>query len=277
MIIYQGPSQIEPEVEIVGIITGTHDPSSNSKTGRLAQLWIMRTDIQHGRTLRTGLDSAVCGACPFTRGRGCYVTAMPTSSIFRSFRRGHYGSQIAPADAARVLQLQHRRGVIDGLRLGAYGDPVALPLPVVTEVVSPLLEAGAVVTGYTHAWRAAYRLETQPEPDLRWRTLVMASCHHTRDVEAARAGGWRVFTVFAPAPKGVDPYDWGTQEARKQGVALCPASAERPEQIRMTCARCGGCDGSRGPEDRRVGFGLAAHGSGPILNAARSTMKKGIA
>lgn len=274
MIVYEGPSMIDPSVEIAAIITGTHDPSSNAKTGRLAQLWIMRTDVQHGKTLKDNLDRAVCGACPFAGGQGCYVTPMATASIFKTYKAGNYGPVVSAVDAVSSLKLQMRRRVIDGLRVGAYGDPVAVPLELMERLVLPLREEQAVVTGYTHAWRAEYRTPTQPEPDPGWKKLVMASCHHSRDVSAAQEAGWRVFAALGRPEKKEGSFEAAQASVRRLGLALCPASTERPEQIRLTCAQCGGCDGRKGTDDRRVGFGILIHGSAVVLNAARCTTRK---
>lgn len=271
MILYEGASLIDGRTPIVAILTGVFDPSTNAKTGPLAQLWIMLQDLPHGKSLATGQDAGVCGACPFAAGRGCYVTGRSVSAIWKAYKAGAYGAVVAPEAAAATLLFQIKRRIIQGIRLGAYGDPVALPLDIVERLVIPVRDAGAAVTGYTHAWRPEYRLAGQPEPDPEWRRYLMASCHHRRDVESARLQGWRPFTLLREAPEGADPYVWATTQAREQGVALCPAGSERPEHLRVTCSQCGGCNGSKGPEDRRVGFGTTVHGNCFTMRAVRGT------
>lgn len=269
VVIYEGPSLIDGKTPIVAILSGITDPSSNAKTGPLAQLWVMLQDASHGEGLKTGQDAGVCGACPFTGGNGCYVTGRSVSAIWKAYRAGAYGAPVDPSDAADMVLAQIRRGIIRGIRLGAYGDPVALPLDVVERLAIPIRDAGAAVTGYTHAWRIEYRLAGQPEPDPEWRRYLMASCHHRRDAESARLQGWRPFTILPEPPEGADPHVWATNQARAQGVALCPAGTERAEELRISCASCGGCNGSKGLEDRRVGFGTTVHGNCVTLRAAR--------
>lgn len=273
MIIYRGKSLIDGTTPIVGVLTGVLDPSSNTKTGPMAQLWILREDKPAGRTLDTGEDAAVCGACPFAHKRGCYVAPMATAAIWKSVCAGTYGSVIDPVEGAKLLVRQHRRGAIQGLRIGAYGDPVALPLGVVEDLATPLREAGAAITGYTHAWRDAYRISGQPEPEAGWRQWLMASCHHQADMLRAKLSGWRPYVILGEPPEGVDPYTWAKSRSREWGVALCPAASERPEHLRLTCGACGGCNG-KGMDDRRVGFGISLHGGAASVKVARISQRK---
>ena len=60
MIIYQGPSLIDGK-PIIAIATLN---SRNGKTGEMIQTWIMRSDIEPHKAIKTGEDSSVCGDCP---------------------------------------------------------------------------------------------------------------------------------------------------------------------------------------------------------------------
>src|SRR5277367_4190888 len=64
-VVYRGPSMLGGGAPIVAILTGTHGRSHNSKTGGMAQLWILPADV------------AVCGSCPLRPSGGgevtCYV------------------------------------------------------------------------------------------------------------------------------------------------------------------------------------------------------------
>jgi hypothetical protein len=279
MIIFDGVSRIDNKTHILGILTGVTKPTTNSKTGPMAQLWIIREDMPHGKSLSTPydgteergwpgarpdmMDAAVCGGCPFAAGQGCYVTTQPTASIWKA--RHSYPRETLDT-LVPLLIAQHRRGVLAGLRLGAYGDPVALPIELVEELVGRLesVRNTFAITGYTHAWQAAYRLPNQEAPDPRWKRYLMASCHHAKDSQTAYADGWRPYVIL---PRG-NP-DEVLASARAAGVALCPASDEANN--RLTCATCGGCDGRRGNTDKRRGFGLALHGGAATLNGGRKT------
>lgn len=89
-------------------------------------------------------------------GRTCYVNvAFAPTAVWSAYKRGSY----TPGDEAALRDgLKGRK-----LRLGAYGDPLALPLGVLEELVG--YADGHV--GYTHQWAS-------PSADA-YRHLVMAS------------------------------------------------------------------------------------------------------
>ena len=115
MIIYDGPSLIDGQ-PIIAIATIN---SSNRKTGAMVQTWIMRKDIEPHHAIKTGADASVCGDCehrPANNG-SCYVlTFQAPLSIYRAFHRGSYDDRT----------IEQFAGV--PLRLGSYGDPLAVPL-----------------------------------------------------------------------------------------------------------------------------------------------------
>lgn len=69
-VIYNGPSMIE-NTPIVAIVT---PGSANTKTGNMAQAWILCRDVDPGAALKRAADYAICGTCVH-RGpdRSCYV------------------------------------------------------------------------------------------------------------------------------------------------------------------------------------------------------------
>lgn len=197
-ILYDGPSALDG-ARIVAIAT---DRTKNAKTGDMVQVWILRADANPVRAARLGRDASVCGACPLrprTSG-ACYVRLQNAPlSVWRSWRRGNY-AKIEPSALAG-----------QNIRLGAYGDPAALPV----ELVRELRSVGRTVTGYTHSWKTS--------PDLRG--LVMASCDTPKAAEHAIAAGWGVFRA-------------GARDSSDRGSAtLCAA------ENGATCASCGACDG----------------------------------
>jgi hypothetical protein len=83
----------------------------------------------------------LCGAAG--RERACYVeVAKAPGSIFRAFQRGRYPVLTTPLELETF-------GAGRMVRLGAYGDPYAVPF----EVWAALLKRARGNTGYTHQWR----------------------------------------------------------------------------------------------------------------------------
>ena len=221
LVLYHGPSEIDGE-PIVSIAT-LH--SENRKTGPMVQVWFLRADVNPVVAIHTGADRSVCGSCPLRghlkqelfsghhlgigehprttcRGRACYVQVDRASkSIWFAWRRGNY-PYISPANASYVTGRY--------VRLGAYGDPAAVPL----ESLLPILNQAAGHTGYTHQWRVAKHL----------RPWVNASTHTEDESREAISLGWRVFQTADKLPAGLK---W------------CPAD-------RMQCHACRACRGSSG-------------------------------
>jgi hypothetical protein len=225
--VWRGPSAIDG-APIVVIVTVR---SNNRKTGPMAQSWILRQDIDPVAAVRSGDDAAICGACVHRgdratgrgRGRSCYVNVgQAPASVFRAWRRGRYPvATLADVVAWHPVPL----------RLGAYGDPGAVPASVWSAAAS------VPRTGYTHQWRT--------RPDLRH--LAMASCDSIGEAAEAAAQGWRAFLVVADAA-AMPP----TLDSRR--VVPCVAVTKG-----TTCAACRLCDGA---SPRKPHVAIAAHGTG---------------
>lgn len=246
VILYQGPSSLDGE-PVVTIATGLQSASDNRKTGDMIQTWIIRSDVNPFAAIHSGLDASVCGDCPLrgvierngpqstNRRRACYVAVHQAPlAVFQAYQRGRY----EPFDVRQHLNLFRNRM----LRIGSYGDPVAVPF----SVWSPLVAVAAGHTGYTHAWR-----ETR---FWRYRRILMASCESLDDATAAHARGWRTFRT---GPIGELPV---------RGEFRCPASAE--EGKRLTCERCGACNGANA-NPGRASVLIQAHGSPATLGSYR--------
>ena len=234
-VIYRGPSRLDGS-PIVAIITGMRSASSNSKTGDMPQVWIIRSDVHPVEALRDGSDSAICGACPHRpklRGadalkkssRSCYVNVMSFNGIFKKFIAGGY-PDVSPAELGAMLT--GRR-----IRLGAYGDPAAVPLEVWRDLC-----ASCESTGYSHQWR---------DCDCGYAEFCMASCDSPVDVIKATAAGWRVFWV----QNGVEP----VRRVESVPLAWCPASKESGRVT--TCSECMACSGTR--SGRRSNVAIMLH------------------
>jgi hypothetical protein len=239
-IFYQGPSQIDGQ-PIVGIAT-LH--SKNDKTGDMVQTFIIRSDMTPLTALSTGADVSICGTCPhrpktvrirdrktgrFTskRVRTCYVdVGKSVQQVFRAFTRGSYPT-LEPVDGAQYLAGRM-------VRLGAYGDPAAIP----AHVWLALLAYAKGHTGYTHQWRKPIAQDLAP--------IVMASADSARDRDVARAKGWRTFTIRR-ADEPLAPREFA-----------CPASPEGGN--RRQCVDCGACDGATRAGQASVA--IVVHGSG---------------
>src|SRR3989344_7004286 len=145
-VIYRGPSMLDG-APIVVIATGLAKSSRNEKTGDMVQTWIMREDMHPSEAGKAGADDSGCGNCPH-RGASCYVQVWRAPAVvWKAHQRGVYPMA---ADLAAIRALGRGRMV----RLGAYGDPAAVP----AEVWSALCAEASGWTGYTHQWRKAPHL-----------------------------------------------------------------------------------------------------------------------
>ena len=234
MIIYQGPSMLDGS-PIVAIATGVLSPSQNQKTGPIPQVWIFRADLPPTDAARSGADASVCGDCPLRQvgnpatgargganGTACYVVLHRAPlTVWKTFTRGGYGP--LDTDALR----RH-----DTIRLGAYGDPAAVPL----DVWDRLATVGPRLLGYTHAWRYV------PSGYARH---CMASVESAADAMHAQASGYRTFRVLSPG------------DATGPGEAVCPASEEGG--YRRTCLTCKACNGRYNTADMRASITIRSH------------------
>ena len=218
LILYEGPSQIDG-APIVCIATGIKRRTSNKKLSRdrnvrirpgMIQTWIMRSDIAPHTAIKTGQDGSVCGGCIHrpANGGACYVIGYQAPlSIWKAYHRGGYDRATDPAAVDRDL------------RLGAYGNPSALPVT----VWDMHTEGTRAITGYDHRWRDL-------DPAL-WSRFVMASVETPWDAVLAHSLGWRTFRVKLPE-EPLLPFERG-----------CPASEEMGKIL--DCQSCAQCDGTR--------------------------------
>lgn len=213
MVIYDGPSQLNGD-PILGIITGMDSDSTNSKTGPMAQLYIISAADHPVNALKDGSDASICGDCkhrPVNMGSCYVVVAQGTSAVFRAWQQGKYDM----GTPEQVNQILRDKG--KSIRLGAYGDPAALPLQLLQR-----LTAGLRFTGYTHQWRTCH-------PD--YKLYTMASVDTPEEHAQAKRMGWRTFRVRLE------------DEPLANMEIICPASEEAG--FRTTCARCVLCMGTQ--------------------------------
>ena len=227
MIIYSGPSNLDGK-PIVAIATGIKTRSANEKTGNLVQVYILPDEQSPLDSAQSGADKSVCGNCVHRPSDGklgsCYVDLNKgPCQVYKAYRLGSYRTY----SRADHLSLFAGRKI----RLGAYGDPAAVPVRVWREILS----VADGWTGYTHQWR---RQSAQP-----LRAWCMASCDSDADRAEAQAKGWRTFRVMR------------STESLGTGEFSCPASEEAGK--RLTCSECMACGGG---DSRKVSPAIYVHG-----------------
>ena len=211
-IIYNGPSLLDGK-PIVVIATYSN---RNTKTGKVVQTYILRSDINPLEASKTGQDFSICGSCPMrgevttdpkrkiAKGRKCYVNlGQGVLIVFKSYKRGVYKE-----GSARDM------GRDRFVRVGTYGDPAAVP----SHVWDELLSECETWTAYTHQkpWR----------PD-----IAMQSADSYDEAKDHWAEGRRTFRVIV---------DLGDIDKSKE--TLCPASKEAGRRVQ--CTACKLCKGS---------------------------------
>lgn len=228
-IVWEGPSRLDPRDRVVAIITSPGRLGKrNRKIGSMLQLWILPIELSPLRALKRSRNRAVCGSCPmqgrFSRtkgkmiGRKCYVNiGHAPQNIWRKYRRGGYPT----LDANQICELVRGKA----LRLGAYGDPAALPL----WLIGLLVRLAERHTGYSHSlW------DLPPDEADRLASYCMHSADTPADLLRARQRGWRSFLCV---PIGAEP-------PKTKGLIECRATAKG-----LDCAHCRLCGGSDGRPD----------------------------
>jgi hypothetical protein len=250
-VLWQGSSLLTG-APIVAVITGLGRPSKNAKTGAMAQVFILRSDIDPVTAVRFGYDDAICGYCKhrgtplaagFGRvtysGRSCYVTVVQSpNAVYKAFKRGSY-PVLSPAEIAPLLADRP-------VRLGAYGDPAAVPANVWTD----LIKFAPKHSGYTHQWR-------EPSAAV-YRPFLMASVDSPAEFSDARSAEWRTFRVRTQ-----------TEDLTPLEVS-CPASEESGH--RTTCGACGLCSGA---DKGAKSIAILAHGTGAANFISLQSLKAG--
>jgi hypothetical protein len=231
MIIWRGQSKATGASIAVHLtnVSGIQRRSKNTKIGDMAQAWILPASQNPYTATKTGLDKSVCFSCSHrpevaqTEGAAsCYVTTHRAPlAIYKS------------AKGSRTVHVETLRDHLHQLplRIGAYGDPAAVPV----HVWRTLLSYVPGHTSYTQQW--------QSQPYLR--RVAMASTTTPADTRKAWRKGWRTFRTKA------------ANEPVLQGEIVCPASKEAGHKT--TCSQCLLCDGAVGRYDRRKSIVIDRH------------------
>lgn len=201
-VIYEGKSQIDNE-PIIGVIVMK---STNAKTGNMGQLHIIRADVAPHIAVKTGQDISVCGDCKHraVNNGACYVTTFQGPlQVYKSYKKGSY-------PFAKDLSIFEGMSI----RFGAYGDPFALPMALLTSLKAVVKNN----TSYTHQWKQGSKALKQ---------VSMASVDSIEEQKEAVNEGWRTFRVSK------DLKDIQSNEI------ICPNTTNK-----IQCIDCGLCNGN---------------------------------
>lgn len=208
-LIYKGPSMIDQQ-PIIALATCLDTPSRNTKTGPMAQVYILREDVSPVEAVKSGQDYSVCGDCVHRAGSCYVVTAQAPSNLYRAYRKGRF----TESHVGTLPELGRGKTI----RLGAYGDPNAIPIG----VWSSLLKHARGWTGYTHS--------PHVQPELK--KYCQASTETVQQTLELQAQGWKTYRtktegaplekgeVYCPSNSGVQCYDCKLCSGTKKNVAI---------------------------------------------------------
>ena len=217
-ILYEGPSILDGKPIVVIATLST----SNRKTGPMIQTWIIRSDIDPVSASKKGEDSSICGNCPHRHNSGgaCYVNiGQAPLAIYKAYKRGLYPQIDYVPDNIHFLGRM--------VRLGAYGDPSAMPYEVAEKVTS----MGRGHTGYVHQIR-------HKNFDKRFLNLCMVSADTPKQALKYQSMGAKTFRV---AMDGDMMFDSEIE---------CLSESEG-----LQCDACGLCNG------QKQSIAITVHGS----------------
>ena len=210
-ILWEGKSRIDGS-PITAVATMK---SANDKTGNMVQVWILRSDINPIEACQTGKDFAICGNCPqrHALNGGCYVNVKNAPrSVYASLKKGNYTKGI-PDFSGRVV------------RLGAYGDPAAVPMKVWDKVLKGVKK----FTGYSHQWKRFPAITK----------YCMASVENQPDTIKAQSKGMRTFRIL------------GNEDIKLKTEMACLNATKG-----LQCIDCGLCNGA----NKRKSIVIHGHG-----------------
>jgi len=245
-IIYKGPSKIDGSPIIVVAIMNSTNAKTGGKNGQMIQTYILQDNGKSPmENSREGLDYSICGDCKHrgtpapekvsgvARGRSCYVTLHHGPlQVWKAYTRGSY-----PEMLTRQARLFLAVGY--NVRLGTYGDPLAVP----GSVWRDLLAGATGSTGYTHASGIL------PGSNI---SRVMLSADTPEQAQNAHNNGLRTFRVIP-----IKTWNEQGKGSLLDNEILCPASKEAGQ--RTTCNDCKLCSGQ---DIKAKSIAIPAHGIG---------------
>jgi hypothetical protein len=237
VILYKGQSLLDGN-KIVVIATNVFgNKSGNEKIGDMIPIWILKSDISpllsttdDARTSTFYSDSTVCGDCKHRDLNSCYVTLFHgPDQVYRAFQDERYVSY----DFDKMKDLFKDKKI----RIGAYGDPAAVPMFVWDEICG----LAKNYTGYTHQWNNQ-KLDLTHLNSLK--KYCMASCDFIDEQIEATSQGWRTFRIRLPkTDKVLKLKNLNKQTVILENEMVCPASIEGGKV--SSCDKCGACSGTK--------------------------------
>ena len=217
-ILYEGESILDgaPIVYIATLST------SNRKTGDMVQTWILRSDINPVEASKQKLDGSICGNCPQRQSTGgaCYVNiGQAPNSIYKAYKNGRYPKF--------DIELHGQYLANRKIRLGAYGDPAAIPF----DINKTLTELAISHTGYTH--QIAHK-----NFDKRYIDICQISADTPKQALKYQSMGAKTFRVALP------------NDSLYDNEIECLADSKG-----LNCIDCGLCDG------QTKNIAIVVHGS----------------
>ena len=206
IVFYRGPSVLDG-APIVGIATMS---TSNVKTGNMIQTWILRDDMSPIEAVKNGGDVSICGICPQRHyvGGACYVTVFQAPlQVWKAYKKGLYPDLVPSQNSDCFIGRK--------LRLGAYGDPAAIPF----EYWKIIIDLSSAHTGYTHQLK-------HKAFDSRIASLCMISTDTEKSSVIATDKGYKTFRI-----KGID-------SPLLENEIECLADSKG-----LTCEQCMLCNG----------------------------------
>jgi hypothetical protein len=231
IVLYKGISQLDQWTPIMVVLSGYTKDSTNTKTGPLAQLYILPVDTAPMEAYKAG-SKAVCGTCKYNGNNGCYVRWSHLKSLWNSAR------------TQNPISTELTKELLKGLRVrvGAAGDPLAVP----ADFWKDILSSCESYTGYTHQWREPFAEQ--------YKGMFMASVDNARENKEARSKEWNTFFVT----DGEEP-----PQKSVQCLATIPDKTDR-NGLPMSCASCMMCNGKG---EKTVTVQL--HGASNTMSKAR--------
>ena len=201
-ILYKGPSVLDGSPIVVLAVVN----SSNPKTVGMIQTYILRDDMSPIDAKNSHKDDAICGNCPLRQniGGACYVNiGQGPNNAWKAYKRGNYAEP-----SMKVIRTWLAGRMV---RLGAYGDPAAVPASVWAES----LEFARGATGYTHQ---ANHKNFDPAI-LEW---CIVSAETAKQAAEYHAQGLRTFRVIT---EGAEQFDNEMACPSEQGISCIECKA----------------------------------------------------
>jgi len=237
LIVYDGFSAYDGKPIVCVLIKS----KANKKTGAMVQQYIIRSDLHPIDASRTGADYSICGNCKHRGavnpnkttgeavGRTCYVKLYQgPASVYKAYCKGVYSVARTMQDVGAFLH-----GSM--LRIGAYGDPSALP----HGLNDALIQYSSGHTAYTHGFTVSDAMGADTA------RYSMVSADSKAEAIRAHSMGYRTFRVI-PIREINQPL--------LHNEILCPNTTHD-----VQCNECKLCNGQKYNGARSIA--IIAHGA----------------